>query len=111
MPGIYSDSDYDLAGFAVGVVERSGLLPKLENVKPGDKIIGLVSSGLHSNGYSLVRKIVSSFCLNDPCPFGSGKETLGKWRNGNLSLILYLYRKHYFGSNYTLCQTDPEIAP
>ncbi len=57
MPAMYQDSEYDLAGFAVGVVERNGIIDG-SKVKPGDKIIGLASSGLHSNGYSLARKVV-----------------------------------------------------
>lgn len=56
LPGLYSNSKFDLAGFAVGVVERNQLLPK-KNIKSDDILIGLPSSGLHSNGYSLIRKI------------------------------------------------------
>ncbi len=58
MPGMYDVSEYDLAGFACGVVKKQNLIVG-ENIKPGDKIIGLFSSGLHSNGYSLVRKVFS----------------------------------------------------
>lgn len=54
MPGIYEHEEYDLAGFCVGAVERENLLPKLQNVKKGDVIIGLPSSGVHSNGFSLI---------------------------------------------------------
>ena len=54
MPGIYKHEEYDLAGFCVGAVERENLLPKLQNVKKGDVIIGLPSSGVHSNGFSLI---------------------------------------------------------
>ncbi|WP_075979863.1 phosphoribosylformylglycinamidine cyclo-ligase [Bacillus massilinigeriensis] len=56
MPGMYSDEEYDLAGFAVGACEKSALITG-ENIKPGDVLIGLASSGIHSNGYSLVRKV------------------------------------------------------
>jgi phosphoribosylformylglycinamidine cyclo-ligase len=57
MPGMYHGNDYDLAGFCVGVVERSEVLDG-SRVKPGDAIIGMASSGVHSNGYSLVRKLI-----------------------------------------------------
>ena len=56
MPGVYGPGDFDLAGFVVGVVERSGLLDG-HRITPGDVVIGLASSGLHSNGYALARKI------------------------------------------------------
>ncbi|MGJ0506221.1 MAG: phosphoribosylformylglycinamidine cyclo-ligase [Methylocystis sp.] len=62
MPGLYSRSDYDLAGFAVGAAERKALLPRA--VQPGDVAFGLPSSGVHSNGYSLVRRIVKDMGLS-----------------------------------------------
>ena len=55
MPGMYKENEYDLAGFAVGIAEKSKLITG-ENIKADDVIIGISSSGIHSNGYSLVRK-------------------------------------------------------
>ncbi|NLJ45226.1 MAG: phosphoribosylformylglycinamidine cyclo-ligase [Treponema sp.] len=58
MPDVYGPEDLDLAGFCVGVVEKSELLPDLPRIGPGDAVLGLPSSGVHSNGYSLARKCV-----------------------------------------------------
>ncbi len=59
MPGFYPQGEYELAGFCVGVVEKDNLLPRTKKIKEGDVVIGLASSGLHSNGFSLVRKVFS----------------------------------------------------
>ena len=72
MPGMYAPGDYDLAGFSVGAAERTRLLPL--DVRPGDAILGLPSTGVHSNGYSLVRRILAQAGAHwdDPAPFASG---------------------------------------
>ncbi|NOE25817.1 phosphoribosylformylglycinamidine cyclo-ligase [Ruegeria sp. HKCCD6157] len=72
MPGMYPDGDFDLAGFAVGAMERGADLPA--GVQAGDVLLGLASNGVHSNGYSLVRKLVelSGLGWDSPSPFGEG---------------------------------------
>ncbi len=104
MPGMYEGADFDLAGFAVGAMERGEALPR--NVAEGDVLLGLPSSGVHSNGYSLVRKIVEKSGLgwNDPCPFGDGtlashlleptkiyiKPTVAALKTGGLNALAHI---------------------
>ncbi|HET9018635.1 MAG TPA: phosphoribosylformylglycinamidine cyclo-ligase, partial [Acetobacteraceae bacterium] len=77
MPGMYGAGDYDLAGFAVGAAERGHLLPR--GVAPGDAVLGLASDGVHSNGFSLVRRVAaaSGLAWTDAAPFAPG-QTLGE---------------------------------
>jgi phosphoribosylformylglycinamidine cyclo-ligase len=71
MPRLYAKGDFDLAGFSVGAVERGAILPKTGEMSEGDVLIGIASSGIHSNGYSLVRRVVADAGLSydAPAPF------------------------------------------
>lgn len=72
MPGMYGEDDYDLAGFVVGIAEKSQIIDG-SKVKSGDVLLGLASSGIHSNGYSLVRRVFADFDGNDLLPELEGK--------------------------------------
>ncbi len=75
MPGLYARGDFDLAGFSVGAAERGDILPKAAAMKEGDAILGVASSGVHSNGYSLVRRVVADAGLSydAAAPFARGR--------------------------------------
>lgn len=76
MPGMYAKGDYDLAGFAIGAAERGTLLPRIDEMQAGDVIVAIASSGPHSNGYSLVRKIVerAGLAWDAPAPFAPAQS-------------------------------------
>lgn len=76
MPGMYQGEDFDLAGFAVGVVERSKIIDG-KAIQPGDQLIGVASTGFHSNGYSLLRKICADHALSWDAPLPAMNTTIG----------------------------------
>eukprot|EP00523_Entomoneis_sp_CCMP467_P007158 CAMPEP_0168722662 /NCGR_PEP_ID=MMETSP0724-20121128/2713_1 /TAXON_ID=265536 /ORGANISM="Amphiprora sp., Strain CCMP467" /LENGTH=1142 /DNA_ID=CAMNT_0008769341 /DNA_START=106 /DNA_END=3534 /DNA_ORIENTATION=+ len=78
MPSMYAPGDYDLAGFSVGAVQKSAILP--QNVQAGDVLLGLTSSGIHSNGFSLVRKLIEreGLSYSSPCPWDESVATVGE---------------------------------
>lgn len=75
MPGFYADGQYDLAGFCVAVVDEKSIIDG-KKIKPGDQIIGLESSGMHSNGFSLIRKVIALKKVNKDTCFGSDRKPL-----------------------------------
>ncbi|MGD9511554.1 MAG: phosphoribosylformylglycinamidine cyclo-ligase [Geminicoccaceae bacterium] len=79
MPGLYRPGEFDLAGFAVGAVERGELLPRSDRIATGDVVLGLAASGVHANGFSLVRLVLreQGLALGDPCPWDP-RHSLGE---------------------------------
>lgn len=76
---MYCEGEYDLAGFAVGAVEKNSLLPRLNDIKESDVVIGLPSNGVHSNGFSLIRKVMklADKKYTDIAPFSKNNRTIG----------------------------------
>ncbi|HLP30842.1 MAG TPA: AIR synthase-related protein, partial [Geothrix sp.] len=99
MPGVYAEGEVDVAGTIVGVVDEADLLPRLEAMAEGDVLIGLPSSGLHTNGYSLARKVcfdLEKLGVNDPLP-GTGKtvaEALLAIHRSYLAPVMPLVKAH-----------------
>lgn len=110
MPDMYSPGEYDTAGFAVGAVERYNLLPNSDRIKAGDVVIGLPSSGLHSNGFSLVRKVVerAGVKYTDQAAFSKTGRCYGIYYPNSSkqnSVSYYVYRRRIYNTNKNLCKT------
>ena len=99
MPGMYAQGEYDLAGFAVGIVEKSEIL-STENVMPGQILLGLASSGPHSNGYSLIRKVIER----------SGQSLEDPFESATLGLTLLAPTRIYVKSVLKLLSSVPVTA-
>lgn len=82
---LYQEGEYDLAGFALGVVENGLLLPRINEINDGDAVIGLPSSGVHSNGFSLVHKVmeIANVKFHNVAPFSASGKTFGKYNFTN----------------------------
>lgn len=91
MPDMYPAGEYDVAGFAVGAAERHLSLPKLDRIQAGDVVLGLPSTGLHSNGFSLVRKIMrrTGSKYTDTAPFSKSQNAFGE-KNRYLNEINFI---------------------
>lgn len=103
MPGFYAKEEYDLAGFCVGVVEKENLYPKKDRLQAGDVLIGLASSGLHSNGFSLVRKLLADHHID--------KTQFIPELNGTLSDVLLAPTRIYVQSVLALLKAFPDAVP
>ncbi len=101
MPGLYKEKDFDFAGFCVGAVERKNLLPKKNTMKENDLLYGIKSSGFHSNGYSLIRKVISdnNINLNSSTDFKSKFNTTAEALMSP-TVLYYPYLKNILKTNY-----------
>jgi phosphoribosylformylglycinamidine cyclo-ligase len=107
MPGFYSPGEYDLAGFCVGVVEKDALYPRIPRIQEGNVLIGLASSGLHSNGFSLVRKILADNALDPEAILPSLNPDGG---NQTLSEILLTPTRIYVQPILKLLEALPQAV-
>lgn len=89
MPGMYSSGEYDIAGFAVGAVDRDKVLPQSQSITTDDVVIGLASSGIHSNGFSLVRQIIdkSELSYSSPSPIRTTEGLQSVTKLGEVLLV------------------------